>query len=106
MRIPIDLPLVRERTAMFALSWTAMHKITEGSPFFGADALERLRKKKAEIFLTFVGIDETFSQQVHARCHYSLDEIVVDARFADVLSVAADGTRTVDYEKFHDVIAA
>jgi len=104
MRRPIDLPLVRDRTAMFSMSFTAMHAIVEGSPFFGDDAMEKLRAKKAEIFLTFVGTDETFAQTVHARCHYWLDDIVPNAHFKDVLTVSADGTRLVDYRHFHDVV--
>jgi inward rectifier potassium channel len=103
MRIPMELPLVRDRTAMFALSWTAMHKITEDSPFFGHDAFAKLRAKKAEFFLTLVGTDETFAQTVHARAHYSLDEIVKNARFKDVLTIDETGTRTVDYRNFHEV---
>src|SRR6185369_389022 len=42
----VDLPLVRDRTPLFILSWTAMHRIDEQSPFFGTDAIERLRAQR------------------------------------------------------------
>ena len=104
VRVPHDLPLVRDRTALFALSWTPMHRIDEKSPFWGgAQALDRLRAEKAEVFLAFTGLDETIGQQIHARYNYKLDDIVYNARYADVLSIGDDGTRTIDYGGFHDV---
>jgi inward rectifier potassium channel len=104
LRRPYELELVRDRNSMFVLTWTAMHKIDESSPFFGPDARARLRARKAELFLTLTGIDETISQTIHARCNYQLDAIVENAYFADVLTVQADGTRVIDYGKFHDVV--
>jgi len=47
MRRQIDLPLVRDRTGVFFLTWSAMHVIDDKSPFFGADAMERLRAQNA-----------------------------------------------------------
>src|SRR5687767_8089585 len=38
MRRPQRLELVRDKNPMFALSWTAMHRIDEKSPFYGKDA--------------------------------------------------------------------
>jgi inward rectifier potassium channel len=104
IRVPVDLPLVRDRSAIFALTWSPMHRIDEKSPFWGgAAALEVLRAEKAEIFLTFTGLDETIGQTIHARHSYKLDEIVYNARFVDVLTTDDDGTRTIDYGTFHDV---
>jgi inward rectifier potassium channel len=104
IRIPMELPLVRDRTALFALSWLPMHRIDARSPFHGgARALERLREKRAELFLAFSGLDETLAQQIHARHSYRLDDIVYNARFADVLTIDPDGTRHIDYSTFHDV---
>lgn len=104
VRMPIDLPLVRDRTALFTLTWTAMHKIDEKSPFHGEGALERLQAQGAEIFLTFNGLDETFAQNIHARHRYRLEDIAWGCRFADVLTVEPDGTRVVDYSHFDEVV--
>ena len=41
MRKPVYLPLVREKSSVFILSWTAMHPITEASPLYGDDVVER-----------------------------------------------------------------
>ncbi len=104
LRRQIDLPLVRDRTGVFFLTWTAMHKIDESSPFYGPNALDRLRAVQAELFLALTGLDETIGQTIHARRQYSLNDIVVNARFADVMSDEPDGTRVIDYRRFHDVV--
>ena len=94
--------MTRSRSAMFALSWTAVHQIVEGSPLFG-QTRESLANCAAEIIVSIIGLDETFSQTVHARHTYELDEIVWSARFADVLVLHPDGSRSVDYTRFDDV---
>jgi len=104
LRRQIDLPLVRDRTGVFFLTWTAMHRIDESSPFHGPNALERLRATQAELFLALTGLDETIGQTIHARRQYSLNDIVTNVRFADVMSDEPDGTRVIDYSRFHDVV--
>ncbi len=104
IRTPYELPLVRERTALFALTWIPMHRIDSRSPFWGGEsALARLREERAEIYLAFTGLDETIGQPIHARHMYRLEDIVWNARYADVLTIEPDGTRTIDYASFHDV---
>jgi inward rectifier potassium channel len=104
LRRQIDLPLVRDRTSVFFLSWTAMHRIDESSPFHGPDALARLRAQGTELFLALTGLDETIGQTIHARRQYTLDDIAWNARFADVLSDDPDGSRVIDFRRFHDVV--
>jgi inward rectifier potassium channel len=97
-----DLQMTRSRSAMFALSWTAVHQIVEGSPLFGRTR-ESMANCASEIIVSIIGLDETFSQTVHARHTYELDEIVWGARFADVLVLHPDGSRSVDYTHFDEV---
>ena len=104
IRSLVDVPLVRNDTAFFILTWTAMHKIDAASPFYAPDALERLREADAEIFLSLSGLDETIGQNIYARTRYGLDDIVWNARFADVITFEDDGTRVVDYKKFHETV--
>jgi len=104
LRQPVAIPLVRDRNAMFGLTWLAMHRIDETSPFFGPDAFDRLRARQAEMFLSMTGYDETIMQTIHARHAYALDDIVANARFADILTVLPDGTRVLDYARFDEVI--
>lgn len=102
MRRPIELKLERDTNPMFLLSWTVMHKIDETSPFYGEGAMDKLRAQQTEIFLNVTGLDETIAQTVHARYRYSLDAIVLNARFVDVVTTE-DGVRFIDYDKFHDI---
>ena len=97
-----DLEVTRSRSAMFALSWTAVHQIVEGTPLFGQTP-ESMAPTAPEIIVSIIGLDETFSQTVHARHTFALDEIVWNARFADVLVLHPDGSRSVDYTRFDEV---
>ncbi len=97
-----DLIMTRSRSAMFALSWTAVHRIVEDSPLFG-QTRDSLANSQPEIVVSITGLDETFSQTIHARHTYALDEILWGARFADVLILDPDGSRSVDYTRFDDV---
>jgi inward rectifier potassium channel len=97
-----DLPLVRDRNAIFALTWTAVHAITPTSPLWGETA-ESMRAAQTELICSLMGIDDTFSQTVHSRHSYIVDELVWSARFVDILSIGQDGRRVVDYTKFHDL---
>jgi inward rectifier potassium channel len=99
-----DLKLVRERNATFALTWTAIHPIDEKSPLYGASS-ELLARQRAEIIASVMGLDETFSQNIHARYSYFADTVVWNARLVDILVNEPDGKRYVDYQRFHDVQA-
>jgi len=97
-----DLIMTRSRSAMFALSWTAVHRIVEDSPLFG-QTHDSLANSQPEIVVSITGLDETFSPTIHARHTYELDEIIWGARFADVLILDPDGSRSIDYTRFDDV---
>jgi inward rectifier potassium channel len=104
IRVPVTLPLVRDRTAMFSLTWMPMHRIDEKSPLWGGlETRDRLLAENVELYLSFSGMDETIGQAIQARHRYGLDEIVYNARFVDVLTIEPDGTRIIDYARFHDV---
>lgn len=98
-----DLQLVRDETALFALTWTAIHPISDVSPLNHATR-ESLAESEAEIIVSLTGLDESFSETVHARHSYRAEDIVWGARFVDILSRLPDGRRQVDYTRFHDVI--
>ena len=103
IRRPVEIPLVRDRTALFGLTWIVMHRIDETSMFYGPDAIERLRAIKGEIFLSLNGLDETIGQTVHARYSYALQDIEWNAMFNDVLAISPEGERLIDYSQFHQI---
>jgi inward rectifier potassium channel len=102
MRIPVELPLVRESTQLFWLTWTAMHTIDEKSPFYGPNAMEVLKKEDAQIFLSFQGLDATMGQTIHASTRYALDDIIWNSRYKDVLTTKGE-VRVINYRHFHEV---
>lgn len=95
LRRILDLPLVRAQNPIFALTWTVMHEIDEKSPLYQAD-FQALREERMEILAILVGIDGTFAQTIHARHSYTVDEIIPNARFLDLIRELPDGRRGVD----------
>jgi len=98
-----DLKLARGHSALFFLSWTAIHQITPDSPLYGQTS-EDLEKVEAQVMATVTGTDETLSQTVHARYSYTVADLVWGHRLADIISVDATGRRTIDYARFHETI--
>jgi inward rectifier potassium channel len=97
------LRLERERVVFFPLSWTIVHPIDETSPFYGMSA-EDLSRTRGEFLVLLTGFDETFSQTVHARSSYLAEEVVWNARFADIFNRPADDSLlTIDVRKLHSI---
>ena len=76
IRNPVDLPLVRDQTPLFALTWMAMHRIDERSPFWGGEkSLAKLDKKRAQVSSRVLGAGrdaraaDSRSLHVRARRH-------------------------------------
>jgi inward rectifier potassium channel len=103
MRTPVELKLVRSSTPLFFLTWTAMHRIDDASPFYGDDAIARLQAVGAQLFVMLTGYDQALGQTVHTYHEYRLNEVVYNAGFADIVTIAPDGTRLIDFARFHDV---
>jgi inward rectifier potassium channel len=104
MRRFYELPVTRARSPLFVLTWTVMHPIDKASPLHG-ETHDSLVKEGAEIIITILGIDETFSQTVHARHNYLAEEVLWDRRLVDILGTTEDGRLSVDYARFHDTVA-
>lgn len=102
MRRYYDLELLRRNNILFAMSWTAMHELRPGSPLetFDPAALER---DQAEIIVSLVGLDATMNQTVHARWSYLPSEVMDGYRYTDIITVRADGFRSLDHARIHDV---
>ena len=101
MRRFYDLQLARQRSPIFAMTFTVMHPIDCASPLSGATPAS-LAAEGAEIVVTVAGIDANTSQAVHARSSYLAHEILWGKRFADVFTQTEDGRLAIDYHRFHD----
>ncbi len=100
-----DLELVRDCNALFALSWTAIHRVTKGSPLFGATS-ESLAAQQAVIVVSLTGLDDTLLQTVPARHTYGPGDIVFGARLADILTPTNDGSWMISADKFDQIVPA
>lgn len=98
-----DLPLVRSRTPIFGLSWLIMHPITKNSPLSDV-SWEKLQAQEAEIWITLTGLDETFSQTIHARHAYGMSDLLRNMRFVDIFSRTLEGAIYIDLAYFHNVV--
>jgi inward rectifier potassium channel len=96
-----DLRLVRSTSAIFNLTWTAIHPIDEHSPLRGADAAG-LASGDVVIVVSLTGYDENLASTVHARHTYTANQVLFGRKLKDVLGIGPAGERTVDYGKFHD----
>jgi inward rectifier potassium channel len=97
-----QLQLERQKVVFFPLSWTVVHPIDEKSPLYGwSDRM--LKEAGAEFLILLTGIDETFSQQVHARSSYNADEIVWSAKFRNLYDHPEHANLAIDLSRFHAV---
>lgn len=93
------LELERSEVMLFPLSWTLVHPITEESPLWGLTD-ESLRRSEFEFLVLVSGVDETFSQQVHARSSYKPTEIVWGAKFRNIFNPPDDlGRLSIDIHR-------
>jgi inward rectifier potassium channel len=95
------LPLERDRVPFFSLNWTVVHPIDEKSPLQAID-VETLKRRQAEFTVLITGMDETFSQIVHARSSYRADEIVEGARFVRMFRLSEDGRTEIDIRRLDE----
>ena len=102
-RRQVDLKLVRARSAVFALTWTVLHRIDSTSPLAGLTDFET-SEAQPQLIVSLLGIDDTFGQPIHAMQYYEAPDILKGKRFADIASFAADGHRILDFTKFDDVV--
>ena len=59
---------------------------------------------EAEIIISVSGLDETFSQTIHARHSYIAEEIACGSVFEDILQRRKeDYVVEVNYDKFHSI---
>lgn len=100
----VDMPLVRNESPAFVLTWSALHVIDESSPLHGVTP-QTFAEAMMEILVTFTGWDETLAQTIYARQSYVASELRWNHRFLDVIRLSPDGSRQIDYARFHETEA-
>jgi inward rectifier potassium channel len=75
-----QLPLEYNTVNSLTLSWTIVHPITETSPFYNFTK-EDFQNVQGEILVFIKAFDDMFSNTVVSRTSYTLNEIVIGAKF-------------------------
>lgn len=97
----LNLPLKRNYSPFFTLTWTVFHPVDETSPLkdIGVDS-----KKLKGLVVTVSGHDGTYSNTVYARYVYYPDDIVFDKYFMDIMEESSQGVMEIDYQNFHTIV--
>lgn len=97
-----ELKLRKSKTPFFSLSLTGVHIIDENSPLFEMSD-EKISSSTIELVVSFLGLNDTYGQTIHAVKMYQSNDIICGARFADILNREEDGSRTIDFANFNKV---
>jgi inward rectifier potassium channel len=97
-----ELRLDRPKVVFLPLHWVVVHPIDDKSPLARVEEAS-FRTSQAEILILLSGMDETFSQTVHARTSYRAEEVVWDARFSDMFLRTEAGLVGIDMRRLHDI---
>ena len=96
----IPLKLQKSYSPIFSLSWSVFHPIDNDSPFWGKTE-DEIKNLKYEFIIILKGTDGTYSQNIYDTNRYRIDQILYGHHFVDILEMQEDGTRIIDYNKFH-----
>jgi inward rectifier potassium channel len=96
----LPLKLVKDYSPVFALSWSVFHPIDNESPFFNKSE-EEIAALDYSFTVILKGTDGTFSQNIYDMYQYKILDILFQHDFVDILNLLEDGTRIIDYSKFH-----
>jgi inward rectifier potassium channel len=97
-----NLRLERPTVAFFPLAWTVVHPIDDESPLRDLGG-EELEDREAELLVLITAIDDKLSQTTQARTSYSADEIVCNARFADMFEATGGGPLAIDVGRLDEI---
>lgn len=100
------LPLEYRTVNALTLSWTIVHPITETSPFYHFKEAD-FKDVKGEILVYVKAYDDMFSNTVVARTSYTMEELVIGAKFDPIYHKTEDNSKTILHinklDSFHKV---
>jgi len=88
------LPLEYQTVNSLTLSWTIVHPITETSPFYNFTE-EDFKNARGEILVFVKAFDDMFSNTVVSRTSYTLNEIVIGAKFNPMYHRSVNENKTL-----------
>jgi inward rectifier potassium channel len=91
----VDLPLIRSRIPLFALTWTLMHEIDAESPLKGYDTNE-IGDFVVRLFLSIEARDPALAARVYDIKDYGPEDIFFGHRYSDAVTMDEDGRTIAD----------
>lgn len=88
-----QLPLEYNMVNSLSLSWTIVHPINETSPFYNFTK-EDYENSEGEILVFVKAFDDLFSNTVVTRSSYTLNEIVIGAKFQPMYHKSSNKNKT------------
>lgn len=89
-----QLPLEYHSINSLTLSWTIVHPITETSPFYNFNE-DDFKNVKGEILVFIKAFDDMFSNTVVSRTSYTLEELIVGAKFNPMYHKSENENKTL-----------
>lgn len=100
------LDLEYEKVNSLTLSWTIVHPINEKSPFY-TFTVDDFANTKGELLFFFKAFDDMFSNTVVARTSYTLQELVIGAKFVPMYHRNNEKNKTIlDLDKLNTYVDA
>jgi inward rectifier potassium channel len=97
-----ELRLERAHLPVFPFYWTLMHVLDEQSPMHGYD-MARVIDADTRVFVTLEARDPTLATVVHDIHGYAPQDIRFGMRYADIVTMAADGTPMADLTRMGEL---
>lgn len=89
-----ELLLERNRVESLMMNWTVVHPIDDQSPLQGFTP-DDMQTADLEVYVTIRGFDNVYSNTVLRRTSYTYNEIVFNAKFAQMYHESEDGKATI-----------
>lgn len=96
-----NLKLVRTETPIFSLSLTIMHPIDSSSPLYGISS-EEILGHQFGLTASLSGLDETIGQSISASNFYTVEDLVINRQFKDILETTEHGDTVIHLDRFHE----
>ncbi len=100
-RRPHDLKLLRKHFPVFALTWTLIHYLDEGSPLHGLDA-ERAREIDLRLYISLKARDIALAADIHDMRAYRRDDLLFNVHYVDAVAWDGQGHTTADMTLISD----
>jgi inward rectifier potassium channel len=101
----VDLPLQRADLPFFPLTWTLIHEITDDSPLAELRRTDKqdLLQSGLRVMVSVTMRDPSLGAQVYAAHSYAPQDIALDMRYANAITIKGEDHSVADMGKISDL---